>query len=120
MSTEPTVLPDLPNLKEMPEIERLRWLVNHMESTEISRAALSGMRWKCPVCFGVGRVSTGKTEQHRKEPGEPGYYATPPGHEWAPDQYVTRTVFERCALCHGTGRLDHAPEREQVVTETWR
>lgn len=111
--------PDLPNLAEMDELSRLRWLVANMTDTTTSRAARSGLLWKCPACHGAGRVGTGKTETYRKRPGDPGYL---PGYpmEYDPDQYEERAVYATCALCRGVGRLDHQPVLEQVVTPVWR
>ena len=112
---------DLPDLKAMPEIDRLRWLVSNMLHTPVTRAALDGFRWECPVCRGFGKVGTGKTESRRRTPDDPKYY--PPGGSSAcydPSQWYEVTVMKPCDLCRGVGRLNHEPKLVQVVSEQWK
>lgn len=112
---------DLPDLKTMSEIDRLRWLVGNMQHTSVTLAALDGYRWTCPVCFGIGKVGTGQTESRRRTPDDPKYYPLGGSSEcYDPSQWREVEVMKPCDLCRGVGRLNHKPERVQVVTEKWR
>lgn len=109
----------LPDLSAMSEIDRLRWLVAHMEPTPITLAARNGLRWLCPECSGSGKMATGRTVTRRLRPGEPGYVRPVGWDDYDPSQYREVSVLTGCTMRRGVGRLDHEPRRVRVTSERW-